>query len=59
MNLAEHMGEISLIPRNPDDEEAANTAEFPSDDLLSDGGKSSRKQSRAAEGRREKAVARQ
>jgi pilus assembly protein CpaB len=44
MNLAEHMGEISLIPRNPDDEEAANTAEFSSDDLLSDGGKSSRKQ---------------
>jgi pilus assembly protein CpaB len=42
MNLAEHMGEISLIPRNPDDEEAANTAEFSSDDLLSDGGKSSR-----------------
>jgi pilus assembly protein CpaB len=44
MNLAEHMGEISLIPRNPDDEEAANTAEFSSDDLLSDGGKSSRKE---------------
>ena len=49
MNLAEHMGEISLIPRNPDDEEAANTAEFASDDLLSDGGKSSRKQEQVGE----------
>jgi pilus assembly protein CpaB len=49
MNLAEHMGEISLIPRNPDDEEAANTAEFASDDLLSDGGKSSRKQEQGGE----------
>jgi pilus assembly protein CpaB len=48
MNLAEHMGEISLIPRNPDDEEAANTAEFSSDDLLSDGGKSSRKDEQGA-----------
>jgi pilus assembly protein CpaB len=44
MTLAEHLGEISLIPRNPDDEEAANTMEFSSDDLLSDGGKSSRKE---------------
>jgi hypothetical protein len=49
MNLAEHMGEISLIPRNPDDEEAASTAEFASDDLLSDGGKSSRKQEQGGE----------
>jgi pilus assembly protein CpaB len=56
MNLAEHMGEISLIPRNPDDEEAANTAEFSSDDLLSDGGKSSRKQEQVAEKPAEKTV---
>jgi pilus assembly protein CpaB len=54
MNLAEHMGEISLIPRNPDDEEAANTAEFSSDDLLSDGGKSSRKQEQGGEKSEEK-----
>jgi pilus assembly protein CpaB len=54
MNLAEHMGEISLIPRNPDDEEAANTAEYASDDLLSDGGKSSRKQEQVSEKPEEK-----
>jgi pilus assembly protein CpaB len=54
MNLAEHMGEISLIPRNPDDEEAANTAEFSSDDLLSDGGKSSRKDEQGAAKEEEK-----
>ncbi|HEY4232544.1 MAG TPA: Flp pilus assembly protein CpaB [Lacipirellulaceae bacterium] len=54
MNLAEHMGEISLIPRNPDDEEAANTAEFSSDDLLSDGGKSSREQEQGREKATEK-----
>jgi pilus assembly protein CpaB len=54
MNLAEHMGEISLIPRNPDDEESANTAEFSSDDLLSDGGKSSRKQEQGEQKTEEK-----
>lgn len=33
--LAAQIGEISLIPRNPDDEEAANTGETTVDDLLS------------------------
>jgi pilus assembly protein CpaB len=49
MTLAEHLGEISLIPRNPDDEESASTMEFSSDDLLSDGGKSSRKDEQVLE----------
>ena len=59
LTLAEHIGEISLIPRNPDDEEAANTAEFTVDDLLSDGGKSSRKRraGRAKESKRRTADA--
>src|SRR5262249_11942014 len=32
--LAAQVGEISLIPRNPDDEEAADTSETTVDDLL-------------------------
>jgi pilus assembly protein CpaB len=36
--LAEQVGEISLIPRNPDDEASAEWNEYTIDDLLSDGG---------------------
>lgn len=35
--LAEQIGEISLIPRNPDDEAAADWSEYTVDDLLSNG----------------------
>ena len=42
LSLAEQIGELSLIPRNPDDEEAAEWAEYTIDDLLADGDKNSR-----------------
>ena len=34
LTLAENLGEVSLIPRNPDDEESADAAEYSTDDLL-------------------------
>ena len=34
LTLAENLGEVSLIPRNPDDEESADLAEYSTDDLL-------------------------
>jgi pilus assembly protein CpaB len=40
--LAEQIGEISLVPRNPDDEASAEWTEYTIDDLLSDGEKGSR-----------------
>jgi pilus assembly protein CpaB len=42
LSLAEQIGEISLIPRNPDDEEAADWSEYTVEDLLSVGEKNSR-----------------
>lgn len=42
LTLAEHLGEISLIPRNPDDEESSATAEVSADELFGDAEKSSR-----------------
>jgi pilus assembly protein CpaB len=44
LTLAEHLGEISLIPRNPDDEESAVSAEYSADDLLAEGERGSREQ---------------
>lgn len=41
--LAEQVGEISLIPRNPDDEDSADFSEYTVDDLLSGEEKNSRK----------------
>ena len=40
--LAEQVGEISLIPRNPDDEASAEWTEYTIEDLLQDGDKGSR-----------------
>ena len=40
--LAEQIGSISLIPRNPDDEAAADWSEYTVDDLLADGETGSR-----------------
>ena len=42
LTLAENLGQVSLTPRNPDDEESGDMVEYSTDDLLSDGGKSSR-----------------
>jgi len=42
LTLAENLGQVSLIPRNPDDEETADASELSADDLLSDGGRNSR-----------------
>jgi len=40
--LAEQIGEISLIPRNPDDEQTSDWSEYTIDDLLTSGEKGSR-----------------
>jgi pilus assembly protein CpaB len=37
LSLAEQIGELSLIPRNPDDQEAGNWSEVTIEDLLQDG----------------------
>jgi hypothetical protein len=42
LSLAEQIGEISLIPRNPDDQEAETWSEVTIDDLLADGEVNSR-----------------
>ena len=34
LGLAENLGEVSLIPRNPDDEDTGNWSEYSADDLL-------------------------
>lgn len=47
LSLAEQIGEISLIPRNPDDEETADWAEYKIEDLLGDGEKGSREKEQA------------
>jgi pilus assembly protein CpaB len=42
LSLAERIGEISLIPRNPDDEDASDTPEYTVEDLLAGTEKNSR-----------------
>jgi pilus assembly protein CpaB len=42
LTLAEQIGEVSLIPRNPDDEAAAEWNEYTIEDLLAEGEKGSR-----------------
>jgi pilus assembly protein CpaB len=42
LTLAENLGQVSLIPRNPNDEESAESIEYSTEDLLADGGKNSR-----------------
>ncbi len=42
LTLAENLGMVSLIPRNPNDEESGDMSEYSTDDLLADGGKNSR-----------------
>jgi Flp pilus assembly protein CpaB len=47
ISLAEQIGELSLIPRNPDDEETAEWTEFTIEDLLADGEKNNREREQA------------
>jgi pilus assembly protein CpaB len=47
LTLAENLGLVSLIPRNPDDEESGDMAEYSTDDLLFDGGRNSRAKEQA------------
>jgi pilus assembly protein CpaB len=49
LTLAENLGQVSLTPRNPDDEESGDMPEYSTDDLLSDGGKNSREKEQGRE----------
>lgn len=49
LTLAENLGQVSLIPRNPNDEDSADTTELSADDLLGDGSKNSREKEQARE----------
>jgi Flp pilus assembly protein CpaB len=42
LTLAENLGEISLIPRNPDDEDVAVAPEYSPDEIFADGEKGNR-----------------
>jgi pilus assembly protein CpaB len=42
LSLAERIGELSLIPRNPDDEESADWSEYTVEDLMAVGEKNNR-----------------
>jgi Flp pilus assembly protein CpaB len=53
LTLAEHLGEISLSPRHPDDESTADSSEYSADDLLSDGEKGSRGKEQGKDGQDE------
>jgi pilus assembly protein CpaB len=49
LTLAENLGEVSLIPRNPDDEESSASAEVSTDELFGEVGKSSREKEQGVE----------
>jgi pilus assembly protein CpaB len=49
LTLAEQIGEISLIPRNPDDEASADWNEYTIEDLLQEGEKGSREKEQGIE----------
>jgi pilus assembly protein CpaB len=49
LSLAEQIGEISLIPRNPDDEDAADSPEYTVTDLLAGNEKNSREKEQGTE----------
>src|SRR5262245_5429554 len=51
LTLAENLGEVSLIPRNPDDEDSNATAEISTDELFGEAGKSSRAKEQHADER--------
>jgi pilus assembly protein CpaB len=49
LTLAEQLGEISLSPRNPNDEESADVSEYSTDDLFADGGRNTREKEQVRE----------
>lgn len=49
LTLATNLGEVSLIPRNPDDEESSASAEVSSGELFGEAGKSSREKEQGVE----------
>jgi len=49
LSLAEQIGEISLIPRNPDDETITATPEFTLEDIWAEGDASNRKKEQGAD----------
>jgi pilus assembly protein CpaB len=49
LGLAENLGEVSLIPRNPDDEDTGDWAEYSADDLLGSNEAGSRKAEQGAD----------
>jgi pilus assembly protein CpaB len=53
LTLAENLGQVSLIPRNPNDEESADSAEYSTEDLLADGGKNTREKEQARDTQKE------
>jgi pilus assembly protein CpaB len=54
LTLAENLGQVSLTPRNPNDEESADTPEYSTEDLLSDGGNNTREKEQARDEKEEK-----
>jgi pilus assembly protein CpaB len=54
LTLAENLGQVSLTPRNPDDDSSGDMVEYSTDDLLSDGGKGSREKEQARDKEPEK-----
>jgi pilus assembly protein CpaB len=53
LSLAEQIGEVSLTPRNPDDEKEADWSEYTIEDLLADGDRGSREKEQNREGTEE------
>jgi pilus assembly protein CpaB len=51
LTLAEHLGEISLSPRHPDDDATADSSEYSADDLLSTDEKGSREKEQGRNGK--------
>lgn len=49
LTLAENLGQVSLTPRNPNDDTTGDMTEYSTDDLLSDGGKNSREKEQVRE----------
>jgi pilus assembly protein CpaB len=47
LTLAENLGQVSLTPRNPDDDSSGDMVEYSTDDLLSDSSKNSREKEQA------------
>jgi pilus assembly protein CpaB len=53
LTLAENLGQVSLTPRNPNDEDSADTPEYSTEDLLADGGSNTREKEQARDEKEE------